>query len=146
MYLWKIKNLKQDLKENKVTKKDKLLYLLLFMTLYTALLIQSIIQINTQWNIEMLLLQIALSLLGLGYIYYKNGGAEKFMFHLTSVGWVFLLRSLFFMSIGMLNLYVMTHLFGLEELFSAKNAIIVAMVFELLLYWRIGSHIGSLKS
>jgi hypothetical protein len=92
------------------------------------------------------LLQVVISVLGLGYIYYKNGGNKHFVFHLTSVGWVFLLRSLFFMSIGMLNLYVMTHLFGLEELFSAKNAIIVAMVFELLLYWRIGSHIGSLKS
>ena len=146
MYLWKIKNLKQDIKENNINKKDKLLYLLFFMTLYTALLIQSIIQINDLWNIEMVALQVVISIFGLGYIYHKNGGSKKFVAHLTSVGWVFLLRSLFFMSIGMLNLYVMTHLFGLEELFSAKNAIIVAMVFELLLYWRIGSHIGSLKS
>jgi hypothetical protein len=146
MYLWKIKNLKQDLKENKVSKKDALLYLFSFIFLYIGLLIQSIIQIDSLWNIEMVFLQVVISLLGLGYIYYKNGGKEKFLFHLTSVGWVFLLRSLFFMSIGMLNLYVMTYLFSVEELFSAKNAIIVAMVFELLLYWRIGSHIGSLKS
>ena len=146
MYLWKIKKLKQDIKENKVSKKDVLLYLLFFIVLYVGLLIQSIIQIDSLWNSEMVLMQVLISLLGLAYIYYKNGGSKKFVAHLTSVGWVFLLRSLFFMSIGMLNLYVMTHLFGLEELFSAKNAIIVAMGFELLLYWRIGSHIGSLKS
>jgi hypothetical protein len=146
MYLWKIKNLKKDIKENKVSKKETSLYLLFFILLYVELLIQSIIQIDSLWNSKMVLLQVVISVLGLGYIYYKNEKKEKFVFHLTSVGWVFLLRSLFFMSIGMLNLYVMTNLFGLEELFSAKNAIIVAMVFELLLYWRIGSHIGSLKS
>ncbi len=146
MYLWKIRNLKQDIKENKVTKKSKLFYLFFFTLLYVALLIQSSIQIDSLWNIEMVILQIVISLLGLGYIYYRNEKVENFVFHLTSVGWVFLLRSLFFMSIGMLNLYVMTHLFGVAELFSAKNAIIVGMGFELLLYWRIGSHIGSLKS
>ena len=146
MYLWKIKNLKQDIKENRVTEKSKQLYLLFFTLLYMILLVQSTIQIGSLWNSKMVIVQIVISLLGLGYIYYKNSGWENFVFHLTSVGWVFLLRSLFFMSIGMLNLYVMTHLFGVAELFSAKNAIIVGMLFELLLYWRIGSHIGSLKS
>ena len=146
MYLWKIKKLKQEIKENKVTKKSKLLYLVFFTLLYIGLLIQSSIQIGSLWNIEMVMLQIIISFLGLGYIYYRNEKVEDFVYHLTSVGWVFLLRSLFFMSIGMLNLYVMTYLFGVAELFSAKNAIIVGMGFELLLYWRIGSHIGSLKS
>ena len=148
MYFWKIKNLKQDIKAKKLTKKDKNLYLIFFTLLYISLLFQSIIQINSLWNIEMVLLQIVISILGIIYAYVQNGASagQDFLKHFTSVGWVFLLRSLFFMSIGMLNLYVMTHLFGLEELFSAKNAIIVAMVFELLLYWRIGSHIKSLKT
>ncbi len=146
MYLWKIKKLKQDIKENKVIKKDKLLYLFFFTVLYMGLLFQTTIQIGSLWNSEMVLLQIVISILGLVYIYHKNRGTENFVFHLTSVGWVFVLRSLFFMSIGMLNLYVMTHLFGVAELFSAKNAIIVGMSFELLLYWRIGSHIESLKT
>ena len=148
MYLWKIKNLKQDIKANKLTKKDYFLYVSFFIVLYLGLFIQSIIQINSLWNIEMVVLQVLISILGITYAYAQNGGSkgQDFFKHFTSVGWVFLLRSLFFMSIGMLNLYVMTYLFGVEELFSAKNAIIVAMVFELLLYWRIGSHIASLKS
>ena len=148
MYLWKIKNLKQDIKENKLTKKDNLLYASFFSILYLGLLIQSIIQINSLWNIEMVVLQVLISILGIIYAYVQNGAfkGQDFFKHFTSVGWVFLLRSLFFMSIGMLNLYVMTYLFGVEELFSAKNAIIIAMVFELLLYWRIGSHIASLKT
>ena len=148
MYLWKIKNLKQDIKENKITKKDYLLYAIFFNILYIGLLIQSILQIDSLWNIEMVLVQVLISILGIIYAYVQNGGSrgEAFIKNFTSIGWVFLLRSLFFMSLGMLNLYVMTHLFGLGELFSAKNAIIIAMLFELLLYWRIGSHIESLKN
>ncbi|CAA6798688.1 MAG: Unknown protein [uncultured Sulfurovum sp.] len=146
MYLWKIKNLKKDIQEERVSSKDYILYLTLFLALYILLLIQSIIQIHSLWNIEMVVLQVVISFLGIAYAYYNSKRKAFFIKDFTSVGWVFLLRSLFFMSIGMLNLYVMTSLFGVEELFSAKNAIIVAMIFEILLYWRIGSHIASLKS
>jgi len=146
MYLWKIKNLKQDIKENKITKKDTSLYLLFFTLLYMALLVQSIVQINSLWNIEMVVTQLFISFFGIGYAYYRSQRKEFFVQDLSAVGFVFVLRSLFFMSLGMLNLYVMTHLFGVEEIFSAKNAIIVGMMFEVLLYWRIGSHIASLKS
>ncbi|CAA6800739.1 MAG: Unknown protein [uncultured Sulfurovum sp.] len=146
MYLWKIKNLKQEIIEGSVTSKDYVLYLTLFLALYMALFVQAIIQINSLWNMEMVVLQVIISILGIAYAYYNSKRKALFIKDFTSVGWVFLLRSLFFMSIGMLNLYVMTSLFGLDELFSAKNAIIVAMIFEILLYWRIGSHIASLKS
>lgn len=148
MYFWKIKLLKQDIKGNSVSQIDDYWYFILFTALYSVLFIQAIVQIKSLWNIQMVFLQVLISILGIAYAYHKNGGFKGKMFfkHFTSIGWVFLLRSLFFMSIGMLNLYVMTYLFGLEELFSAKNAIIIAMVFELLLYWRIGSHIESLKS
>ena len=146
MYLWKIKNLKQKIVENKISKKENLQYLLLFTLLYMSLLFQSLVQIDRLWNIQMVLLQLSLSLLGIGYAYYRTKRKAFFLQDISSIGFVFLLRSLFFMSLGMLNLYVMTHLFGVEEIFSPKNAIIVGMMFEVLLYWRIGSHIASLKS
>jgi len=145
MYFWKIKKLKSDIKENRVTQKDEVLYLVFFSLLYVVILLQSLVQIDSLWNSEMVFLQIIISILGVAYAFSKNRGSKDFIKNFSSVGWVFLLRSLFFMSIGMLNLYVMTYLFGVEELFSAKNAIIVGMVFELLLYWRIGSHIENLK-
>ena len=150
MYFWKIKNLKQEIIENKVTSRDNILYLILFFTLYMVLFVQAIFQIHSLWNIEMVLLQVLISFLGIGYAYYKSvksgvGEAKVFIEHFTAVGWVFLLRSLFFMTIGMLNLYVMTHIFSFEALFTAKNAVIVGMSFELLLYWRIGKHIESLN-
>lgn len=145
MYFWKIKKLKDDIVSHKVSKQDELLYLFLFVTLYMALFIQAIVQINSLWNMQMVLLQIFISFAGIAYAFFKNGGLQDFIKHFTSVGWVFLLRSLFFMSIGMLNLYVMTYIFGFEELFSAKNSVLVAMAFELLLYWRIGKHIESLN-
>ncbi len=145
MYLWKIKNLKQDLKKNKLNKKDENLYLVFFTLLYLTLFIQSLIQINILWNIELVLVQVLISVLGIAYLYHKNSDTQTFRQNFTAVGWVFVLRSLFFMTLGMTNLYVMTHLFGIAELFSAKNAIIIGMIFELLLYWRIGSHLASLK-
>lgn len=146
MYLWKIKNLKQDIQNDSVSVTDKVLYLILFSLLYFSLLIQSVIQIDQLWNLGMVSIQVLISILGVAYAYYNSKRKAFFVHDFSSVGWVFLLRSLFFMSLGMLNLYVMTYLFGVEELFSAKNAIIVAMIFEVLLYWRIGSHIASLKS
>ena len=146
MYLWKIKNLKQELKENKLSKKDENLYLLFFTLLYVILFIQALIQINTLWNVEILVIQIIISFLGIAYVYYKNENAKNFVRNFTAIDWVFVLRSLFFMTLGMTNLYVMTHLFGVAELFSPKNAIMVGMVFELLLYWRIGSHLASLRA
>ncbi len=144
MYFWKIKNLKQDIKENKITPKESRLYLILFSLLYLFLLIQAIVQIELLWNMEMVVLQISIVLLGLLYIYKKSNKAFFFN-HLSAIGWVFLLRSLFFMTIGMLNLYVMTYLFGVEEFFSAKNSVIIGMSFEVLLYWRIGKHIEIFK-
>jgi len=146
MYLWKIKNLKQEIEEHKISKKENLQYLLLFTLLYVILLIQSIIQINTLWNIQMVVIQLSLSIFGIAYAYYRSQRKEFFLQDLSAIGFVFVLRSLFFMSLGMLNLYVMTHIFGVEKIFSPKNAIIVGMMFEVLLYWRIGSHIASLKS
>ncbi len=146
VYFWKINKLKQDIKAHQVSKRDKLLYIVLFFLLYVALFVQAMVQIESLWSHEMLMVQVFISLVGFAYIYYQNETRKDFLFHLASVGWVFLLRSLFFMSLGMLNLYLMTHLFGVAELFSAKNAIIVGMGFELLLYWRIGSHIKSLNS
>lgn len=146
MYLWKIEKLKEDIKENKVTKKDENLYLIFFTLLYVGLFVQALIQVEILWNIEMLLIQMFIAIGGVFYGFRKNSGAKDFIKNFSAIGWVFLLRSLFFMSLGMLNLYVMTHLFGLAELLTAKNAIIVGMAFELLLYWRIGAHIESLKS
>ena len=146
MYLWRIKNLKEDLKAKEVSPKDKLFYLLLFIILYFTLFVQGIMQISLFWNKEMIFLQVFISILGLVYAYYKNADATTFVQNFTAIGLVFVLRSLFFMTLGMTNLYVMTHLFGMAELFSPKNAIMVGMVFELLLYWRIGSHLASLKA
>lgn len=146
MYFWKIKDLKKEIQDARVVPSDTILYLIFFSLLYFSLLIQSLIQIHSLWNMEMVIVQLTISLLGITYAYYNSERKTSFIKDFSAVGWVFLLRSLFFMSIGMLNLYVMTSLFGLEELFTAKNAIIVAMIFEILLYWRIGSHIASLKS
>ncbi len=146
MYLWKIGSLKEALREKRVTQEHRAYYLLLFTLLYFTLSIQSLIQINALWNKEMMVVQILISFLGIAYAYHKNANSKTFVQNFTAIGWVFVLRSLFFMTLGMTNLYVMTHLFGMAELFSPKNAIMVGMVFELLLYWRIGSHLASLKA
>ena len=147
MYFWKIKSLKQEIEESTLSTKDEWLYLGAFSLLYFMLFVQGVLQISRLWNIEMVLFQVAIAFGGITYIFFQNGALDgkDFLKKLSSVGWVFLLRSLFFMSIGMLNLFVMTHLFDVEDLFSAKNSIIIGMLFEVLLYWRIGKHIRSLR-
>ena len=147
MYFWKIKLLKEDIRQDKLTQKQSYIYLFSFMVLYVALFVQGIVQIYASWNIEMVVVQSFLAFFGILYIYHKNGGekGKNFIKYSSAIGWVFLLRSLFFMSIGMFNLFVMTYLFDIQELFSVKNSILIGMMFEVLLYWRIGKHIESLK-
>jgi len=147
LYLWKINLLKEDITQNRVTQKEYLLYAIAFFSLYNVLFIISIIQIYSVWNTLMVGIQILVSGLGIYYSFHLNGGfkGEQFREKFFSVGWVFLLRSVFFMSIGMLNLYVMTSLFDIEAFFSIKNSIVIGLLFEILLYWRIAKHIENLK-
>jgi len=148
IYLWKIDLLKEKIRKNRVSKEEYLLYTVAFLFLYILLFILSIIQIYTVWNIFMVIVQVLVSWVGIYYSYHLNGGSNgrNFKEIFFSVGWVFLLRSVFFMSIGMLNLYVMTSLLDIEKFFSLKNSIIIGLLFEILLYWRIAQHIESLKS
>ena len=148
MYLWRIKLLKEDIEEDKLTRKDYRTYGIAFFLLYGMLFLSAIVQIYIVWNMSMIIVQVLVASGGIYYAYYLNGASkgQNFREKLFSVGWVFLLRSVFFMSIGMLNLFVMTNLFGVEELFNAKSSIIVGLLFEMLLYWRIAKHIESLKS
>ena len=148
IYLWNVTGLEKDIKEKRLTNNDYAIYSIAFLSLYMVLLFLAIIQIYEAWNSEMVLVQMAVSGLGIYYAYHSNGGSRGVNFRnkFFSVGWIFLLRSLFFMSIGMLNLYVMTYLFSLEALFSIKNSIIIGLLFEMLLYWRIAKHMETLKS
>ena len=88
----------------------------------------------------MAIIQIVLFIGGTYYAFYSNGAikGKDFSKRFFSIGWVFLLRATFFMGIGMLNLYMMTYLFGVESLFTVKNSAIIALIFEILFYWRIG--------
>jgi hypothetical protein len=147
MYVWKIKKLKDDIRADVITETEQWFYFIAFTLLYVTLFLQAIIQINALWGQEMAMVQFVISILGLYYIYSRSTASGLvFLERFTALSWVFILRSLFFMSLGMLNLYLMTWLFGLEELFTAKNSLIIGMCFELLLYWRIGKHIESLNT
>jgi hypothetical protein len=148
MYLWKIKLLKEEIRKESVSRRGYKLYEIAFLSLYSLLFFLAIIQIYSVWNILMVGVQVLVSGLGIYYSYFLNGASKgvNFKNKFFSLGWVFLLRSVFFMSIGMLNLYVMTYLFSLETLFSIKNSIIIGLLFEILLYWRIAKHIETLKS
>lgn len=147
MYFWKIKALKADIQDDLLTSKDDVLYLVFYSALYAALLILAIVQLYESLGISMALGQIVLFIAGVYYAFYSSGGAKgkDFSKRFFSIGWVFLIRASFFMGLGMLNLYVMTHIFGFEYLFTLKNSTIIALVFEVLFYWRIGKHISDLR-
>jgi len=146
MYVWKIKKLKDDIRADLITQTEQWFYFIAFTLLYVTLFVQAIIQINALWGKEMAMVQFVISILGLYYVFSRSTASMKiFLQRFTAVSWVFILRSIFFMMLGMLNLYVMTWIFGYEELFTAKNSLIIGMCFEVLLYWRIGKHIESLN-
>ncbi|CAA6814530.1 MAG: Unknown protein, partial [uncultured Sulfurovum sp.] len=64
MYFWKIKDLKKEIQDGNVVSTDNVLYLSLFSLLYFTLLIQSLIQIHNLWNMEMVIVQLLISILG----------------------------------------------------------------------------------
>ena len=147
MYFWKIEKLKDDIKKNLLIPKDNFLYLISYITIYSIFLVLAVIQLYETLGIGMAVMQIVLFIAGTYYVYYSNGGAKgrDFSKRFFSIGWVFLLRATFFMGIGMLNLYVMTRLLGYESLFTVKNSAIIALIFEILFYWRIGKHINDVE-
>ncbi|HHD75458.1 MAG TPA: hypothetical protein ENK82_06870 [Campylobacterales bacterium] len=146
MYVWKIEKLKADILLGLISPREKKFYLIAFLLLYSSLFIQAIIQVEILWGLELAMVQFLISILGLYYVYRRSRSSFKvFVERFTPVAWVFIVRSMFFMMLGMLNLYVMTWLFGFGDLFTAKNSLIIGMCFELLLYWRIGKHIESLN-
>jgi len=147
MYFWKIEKLKDDIKNNLLTPKENFLYLVSYVTVYSIFLMLAVVQLYKTLGIGMAVMQIVLFIAGTYYAYYSNGGANgrDFTKRFFSIGWVFLLRATFFMGIGMLNLYVMTRLLGYESLFTVKNSAIIALIFEILFYWRIGKHINDVE-
>ena len=147
MYFWKIKSLKEDIHHSRVSSRDYFYYFLAYTTVYSILLMLAVIQLYETLGIVMAIVQILLFIGGTYYAFYSNGagGGKDFMRRFFSIGWVFLLRATFFMGIGMLNLYVMTYLLGVDRLFTLQNSAIIALSFEMLFYWRIGRHIADLK-
>jgi len=147
MYFWKIKLLKEDIRNNLLTPKDNFLYFVSYTVLYSIFLMVAVVQLYETLGILMAIIQILLFIGGTYYAYYSNGAAKgkDFAKRFFSVGWVFLLRATFFMGLGMLNLYVMTHIFGMEKLFTVSNSAIIGLVFEILFYWRIGKHIADIR-
>ncbi len=143
MYFWKIEKLKVDIKNNQLTPKDNFLYLVSYVTVYSIVLMIAVVQLYETLGVWMAIVQILLFIGGTYYAFYSNDGAHgrDFAKRFFSIGWVFLLRATFFMGIGMLNLYVMTYLLGFESLFTVENSAIIALIFEILFYWRIGKHI-----
>ena len=147
MYFWKIKKLKEDIRHARVPARDYFYYFLSYTTIYSILLMLAVIQLYETLGIVMAIIQVLLFVGGTYYAFYSNGAGQgkDFMRRFFSIGWVFLLRATFFMGIGMLNLYVMTYLLGVERLFTLQNSAIIALVFEVLFYWRIGRHIADLN-
>lgn len=146
MYFWKIQQLKAQIRQNTSTQREYLHYSIAYITLYGVLLSMAMWQFYSVWGVSMLLVQFIVAAGGTYYLYYvyQKISRETFAHDLFSVGFVFLLRSIFFMSLGMLNLYFMTWLFSVERLFSAENTLLIGLGFEFLLYWRIGKHLVSL--
>ncbi len=147
MYFWKIKSLKDDIQNDVLTDKDNVLYSVSYVVLTGILLLLAVDSLYSTSGMGMVVVQLLVVIAGTYYAFYLNGGMQgkEFTKRFFSVGWVFLVRSLFFMLLGMLNLVFMTYLFGIEKMLTEQNTMIIALLFELLLYWRIGKHIESLN-
>jgi len=141
MYFWKIEKFKEAIITGRMKPKDLWLYCIAYILTYSGLLVYTLVGLFSQGYWGIATLQIVLVMAGTYYAYYQNKKAFN-TFYFCGIAWMVLVRTSFFMAMGMLNLYVMSHLFDVVYLVDFRNTAIIACGFELLFYWRIAKHLS----
>jgi len=147
MYFWRIEQLKDQLIARPLSDREALPYLLVFVGLTAAIGFIPTEGLNV-WDHVGTGLSVILTVLGTLWVYRQNGGADGHFFlqRYLAVGWVIGIRWVVGLVAFFFPLYFVLSLLSIESDVTTWYETTILAAAELLLYWRIGSHVEYIAS
>lgn len=148
MYFWKIEKLKESIRENKLTEKQRFIYLILYVVL-GAICLEVMAYIPTEnpnkWDIVNNILNVLIPSIGT-YFSYKSNGADSgndFIGKYFSICFVLSIRFLVYL-VPILILYFLYYFYAYqteEEIQTNFIDVIPFSIWHAAIYWRLCFHI-----
>jgi hypothetical protein len=148
MYFWRIEKLKSEMAARPLSDGQALPYLVVFVALYAGLGYLPHISFNV-WDVLGAVFSVALAVVGTIYVYRRNGGAagQYFLQRYFALGWVVTVRWFVVLLPAILAFFGVLEGLGFtirDETQWYEFAFMA--IAEILVYWRIGHHVGDLST
>ena len=148
MYFWKIESLKKDIKENKLTEKDKFIYLFISIILSTIgmeLMTFMPLESNNIWDFIESVSNIFIVALGTLFAFKANGGTTgtDFLGKYFSISLVISIR--FWMILIAIFIGLILFDFYTLEIETTFLETTLYLLWFIAMYWRIFKHIKDVK-
>lgn len=156
MYFWQIKNLKEDIKSEKFNEKDRYIYFMIFIVLFTIMINTEIffpLENITTWDYIHSIFNILIPLVGIIYAFKGNGATngKDFLGRYFAIGFVMAIRvTVYFIPVfglWIFGLWIFSLWDFSAEIIEQQNTltnyldVILTLGLNTVMYWRIYVHI-----
>ncbi len=145
MYFWRIENLKSAMAVRPLTDRESLPYLIASAALAVAGVYYPM-PLATVWDgIETVCMFVA-AILAVIYAYHRNGGADgqHFLQRYLAISWVIFIRLITMVLTLSIAFHGALSMAGIDVEAAAWLDAAIPLIFQIVLYWRVGHHIGDL--
>jgi uncharacterized membrane-anchored protein YitT (DUF2179 family) len=153
VYFWNIKALKNDIRENRFSEKDRFIYFIIYFV-FSAIGLELVMYMPIEnanlWDYVDSFLNILIVLVGTVFAYKANGysNGSDFLGKYFSISFVVSIRFLIYL-IPLLVLYIIYYEYAFtyeEEIATSYVDVIPFLIWPFLLYWNICRHIKQVNS
>ena len=143
MYFWRIEKLKTQMAARPLSERETLPYLVGFTALSSAMLPQTT---HNLWDSLGTVWSVLLAVVGTIYIFRQNGGAggQYFLQRYFVIGWVVGIRWFVIIMLVAIAFYITLMVMGADTESTNWYDFILFAVAEVVVYWRVGSHVRDL--
>ena len=151
MYFWKIEELKESIKKDELSEKDRFIYVLIYIILYTlgleAISLMPVETLNV-WDYIISISNVLVVFVGTILAFRANGGnnGKDFLGRYFSIGFVVTIRFMvIFIPLYIALIFYYIYAFPEdEEIVSTIVDTALIIIWQAALYWRICKHIGAI--
>jgi uncharacterized membrane-anchored protein YitT (DUF2179 family) len=148
MYFWRIEKLKEDIRANRLTEKDRFIYALIYIAVSAAameVMLYIPLENTNGWDFINSLSNVLIATVGTLFAFKANGSGngKDFLGKFLSIGFVVSIRFLVYMIPLMIALSVY-YFFAFEEedvIPSSVADVIPFLIWYVAIYWRLCVHI-----